>query len=213
MAGIGRTIRTALALVAVAAVAACASLVPDTAARLRNLDPRYDDLASLVVLFDLPQVVAPIPTRSVLRVSLRSVDGSRDVNAQLLRADMDMIGGMPPPGPGRGYFVFAFSERDKMNLRNAQAALLADPSGTASVTIEPVLCRLVEEINPEELTFSVSVALPGGPGLEPLIVNETLGNALRRTNGTLPSCSAVADSRPAAASSDPLAPFLQSQGF
>ena len=113
---------TALALAA-GLVAGCSSLSMPTAARLKTLDYLNDDIGSLVLAFDVPETLEPVPeaSRFSFVVSIPG-QGERKVDAVLAPGDAsDVAGTLPPPGNERTYYLFGFSDADKARLREAQA--------------------------------------------------------------------------------------------
>ena len=104
--------KTFAALAVLLALAACSSLPLGTANRLRSLDALNDDLASLLIAFDVPLSLEPIPDGSTLSFDITTpASGSRHIKAVLIETDADDLAGtLPPPSDERNYFLFGFSE-------------------------------------------------------------------------------------------------------
>jgi hypothetical protein len=164
-------------------VAGCSSLNLDTVNRLRTLDYLHDDIASLVLAFDLPRGVEPRADGSVLTFDVTTASaGERHLKAVLQRADVDEVAGMlPAPARERVYFLFGFSDKDKAALRSSQEWARALPSGSGGsikVSLSPAFCAIAP-VDPLTTNISVLIALPGETSLAPLISNQKLGEALK----------------------------------
>lgn len=170
--------RLIAALAVTAALAGCtaSSVNPTTAAKVSAIDYANDDVGSMLIAFDVPLTVEPVPNGSKMVFTL----GDKTFSATLARADLDEVAGtLPPPKTDRTYYLFGFSEADKSRIKTLQhdAAVLGGAS-TLAVGLSPSFCR-VEEIDPAKTRFSVLLALPGSGGkLEPLISNSTVEAAL-----------------------------------
>lgn len=187
--------RVLIILLLALGLAACASFGPslDTA-RPRTLDYMRDDLASLLVAFDLPRGLAPVPNASTLSLDVVIAgQGERHIKALLTEADADDVAGsLVPPGTGRAYYLFGFTEADKAAIREAQAWARSLPGGLAgnslSITLAPRLCAGAG-VDPSSSTISVLVALPGQSGLAPLIDRQRLADTTAAAGGgPLPAC-------------------------
>lgn len=176
-----RTTRFVVAAIAVAALAACSSLPLGTASKLRGLDYLNDDVASLLLAFDLPPSLEPVQGGSTLSFDITTPSGGeRHIKATLVAADADDLAGtLPPPTGDRNYYLFGFSEADRQVIREAQAwgKTLPPGSGALSISLAPGLCR-TETIDPARTTFSALVALPGINGLAPLLSSQPLSTIL-----------------------------------
>lgn len=172
----------ALALVAVVTLAACSTLSIDTAARLRALDLRNDDIADLVLALDVPVALVPEPDQSRVVLSATKSDGSViSTEIMLVRADaQDMAEHLPPPAQDRGYYLFGFAEADKQKLRDTQAEIRNAQARNPEVKLKLGFCVLTQ-INPDTTSFSAHVALPGADRLEPLISRESIAQLLAST--------------------------------
>lgn len=177
-------------------VAACSSLNMGTAERLRAVDYLNDDLAAMVLAFDLPLGVEPVPAASVLAFNITVPGhGERQLTLVLERGDIGAVAGaLPPPAAGRTYYLFGFSEGDRALLREAQAwARSAAAAGGQprhpSVTLTPRFCA-APGIDPDAEQVSVLVALPHSGAMAPLIDRQNLA-ALLLASGAgpdLPAC-------------------------
>ncbi|WP_421761208.1 lipoprotein [Devosia sp.] len=184
--------KTIIALLAVLTLAACSSIPIGTVARLRALDYLNDDLASLLVAFDVPLSLEPIPNASALNFDIATPSsGERHIRAMLAETDPgDLAGTLQPPADGRNYYLFGFSPADKAAIREAQAWAKTLPPGANTVTLSlsPDFCRTAQ-IDPAKVTVSVLVALPGTPNLAPLISNQPLKTLLATAPAKdIPSC-------------------------
>jgi hypothetical protein len=173
---IRRTTRIAV-IAATLALAACSSIPIGTAGKLRGLDYLNDDVASLLLAFDLPPALEPVPDGSTVSFDITTpASGERHIKATLVAADADDLAGtLPPPTGDRNYYLFGFSDTDKTAFREAQAWARTLPQGNnaLSVSLAPRLCR-TESIDPAKTTVSALIALPGATGLAPLLSNQPL---------------------------------------
>ena len=174
------------------ALVACSSIPLGTANRLRSLDALNDDLASLLIAFDVPLSLEPIPDGSTFSFDITTpASGARHVKAVLIETDAnDLAGTLPPPADARNYFLFGFSEADKVAIRDAQAWAKTLPPGAnaLSISLAPGFCRTAE-IDPASVIVSVLVALPGTIGLAPLIGGQPLKALLAAAPGKdVPPC-------------------------
>ncbi len=178
---IRRTIRIAVAGVALAALAACSSIPIGTASKLRGLDYLNDDVANLLLALDLPPSLEPVQGASTISFDITTPSsGERRNKATLIAADADDLAGtLPPPSGERNYYLFGFSDADKQAIREAQAWAKTLPAGNnaLSISLSPRLCR-TEPVDPAKTTISALVALPGAPGLAPLLSNQPLSSVL-----------------------------------
>lgn len=176
-----RTTRTAAAAIALAALAACSSIPIGTAAKLRGLDYLNDDVASLLLALDLPPSLEPVQGASTISFDITTPSsGERRIKATLVAADADELAGtLPPPSGERNYYLFGLSDPDKQAIREAQAWAKTLPGGSnaLSISLSPRLCR-TEPVDPAKTTISALVALPGAPGLAPLLSNQPLASVL-----------------------------------
>lgn len=164
-------------LVLILLLAACSSIPIGTGDKLRNLDYLSDDIASLLLAFDLPPSLEPTPTGSTLSFDIRTpASGEKHITATLIPADAgELASTLPPPMDERNYYLFGFSEADKAAIRAAQSWARTLPPGAnaLSISLSPSLCR-TEPIDPAKTTLSALIALPGESGLSPLLSNVPL---------------------------------------
>lgn len=176
-----RTTRIAAVALGLAALAACSSIPLGTAAKLRGLDYLNDDVASLLLAFDLPPSLEPVQGASTISFDITTpASGERHIKATLVAADAgDLAGTLPPPSGERNYYLFGFSDPDKQAIREAQAWARTLPAGNnaLSISLAPRLCR-TEPVDPAKTTVSALIALPGAPGLAPLLSNQPLSTVL-----------------------------------
>lgn len=93
----------------------------DTASKLRGLDYLSDDIASLLLAFDVPLTLEPIADGSVLASTSPPASGERHIKAVLTETDAsDLAGTLPPPADERTYYLFGFSDADKAAIREAR---------------------------------------------------------------------------------------------
>jgi hypothetical protein len=188
-------LRAVAAIVAAALLAGCSSLSMPTAAKLKALDYLNDDIASLVVAFDVPLTLEPVPNASGFSFDITIAGkGERKIAAVLTQADAgDVAGTLPPPGNDRTYYLFGFSSADKAKLREAQAwareiALTGVAPNTPVIGITPRFCR-TDRVDAAATRVSVLIALPGSAPLEPLVRDQSLAALLASTGGgELPAC-------------------------
>lgn len=188
-------LKAMLLLAAGGLVTACSSLSMPTAAKLRALDYLNDDIGSLVVAFDVPETLEPVPGASGFSFDVSIPGkGERHVVATLEPGDASEVAGtLPPPGAERTYYLFGFAEADKAKLRAAQAwarsvAETGVAPNTPVIAIAPRFCRS-DAIDLAATRVSVLIALPGSPALAPLVSNESLATLLASTGGgVLPQC-------------------------
>lgn len=159
---------------------ACSSIPIGGTSKLRGLDIASDDVASLLLAFDLPLSLQPSAGTSTLGIDIRSPAGERLIKAVLVRTDPgELAGTLPPPGENRIYHLFALAETDRQAIRDAQAWVrtMAPGSARLSVIVSPALCR-TEAIDPGRIRISALAALPGATGLAPLLDNVPLARAM-----------------------------------
>jgi hypothetical protein len=174
--------RRLIAGLALLGLAACSSLNLETANRLRTLDYVKDDVASLVLAFDLPRGLEPVEDGSILSFDVTTASGgNKHLDAVLARADADEIAGaLPPPAANRVYFLFGYSDKDKAALRDMQAWARALPPGSGGGIKFALATRFctIAPLDPSRANISVLIALPGQSSLAPLINNQKLADAL-----------------------------------
>lgn len=174
------------------ALLGCSSLPGPANGALRQLDYANDDLAAMLLVFDLPDGLEPLPRGMVVTFKVETpARGERQVRAVLAEADAEaVIGALPPPADRRSYYVFGFAPADQAALRAAQAwARSLTPAGNQfSVAMSPGFCRS-EPVDPEALRVSVLLVGPGATRLAPLAGNQPLKTMLAAAGqGDLPAC-------------------------
>ena len=172
-----RHVIAAFAVTALLAGCTASSVNTTTAAKVSAIDYANDDVGSMLIAFDVPLTLEPVPNGSTMVFNL----GERTFTAILARADLDEVAGtLPPPDADRTYYLFGFSEADKTRIKSMQhdAQVLSTATTSLTVGLSPSFCR-TGEIDPAKTKFSVLLALPGTGGkMESLIKNSTLKDAL-----------------------------------
>ncbi len=179
-------------LAALLAVAGCASLSLHTTSPLRPLDYLRDDIASLLLVLDLPASLEPLEHGAILDLDfVIPASGERHVRAVLLAADAsDLAGALPPPAEARSYYFLGFSAADKAAVQEALvwARALPQDNNAMALSLSPGLCR-TGEVDTARARISVLVALPGETGLAPLVADLTVDDMLAAASmGSLPTC-------------------------
>ncbi len=192
----GRFVRLGLVLAALAALSGCASLgVGSTtgnrpAAPAQVLDVLGDDVASAVVVLDLPDALEPLPGASIVAFKLTAPGSDiRPVAAQLVPADAEeAMAALPPPGADRTYYLFGFSPKDQQKLREAQSWGRGQPAGTVDIGIDllPALCA-TEALDQASTRFSV-LAVVRGTSLVPLMSGVSVADMVKARNRPLERC-------------------------
>jgi hypothetical protein len=185
-------LRFVVAGLGLAGLAACASFgISGSGQAIRSIDYTNDDVASLLIAFDLPETIEPMPEGPVLNFDVTAAGEKRTIRAVLVRSDAgELAGTLPPPGDKRVYYLFGFDEADQARIRETQAWAKAQPQGqggTLGITFEPRFCA-TEAIDPAKVQYSVLAALPGATALAPLAKDQPLAAALAATGTTLPIC-------------------------
>jgi hypothetical protein len=113
-----RTLIAALATAALLAGCSSVGLNPTTAARVQAIDYVNDDIGSVLIAFDIPLALEPVPDGSVMVFTL----GGRTLRTVLTRADLDdAVQALPPPKADRTYYLFGFSAADRASIKALQA--------------------------------------------------------------------------------------------
>ncbi|MBI4921197.1 MAG: hypothetical protein HY834_05570 [Devosia nanyangense] len=170
----------------------CSTVNLDTAAKLRALDYLRDDVASLLIAFDVPRGLAPIEDVSTLNFDVVVPgEGERHIKAALVRAEVDDVAAnLAAPGAGRAYHLFGFAKADQAAIRAAQSWAHGDTgaSSHATIALVPRFCKS-GALDPTQVTISVLVALPGQTQLAPLVDQQLLADVLAASGGSdLPAC-------------------------
>ena len=184
--------RNLLVLAAALLLSACSSFGPGSPTGGPALDPATNDMASLLVAFDLPRGLGPSPTAGQLfTFDVANGGPSEHLRLTLAPADADLAPGtLPPPAEGRAYYLFALKEADQLSIRAAQS--LAQQRGVTAngvkLGIVPKLCN-AGPVDANLLTISVFAVVPGRTGLLPFLKDETLAQLLTQPGSTqMPAC-------------------------
>ena len=154
--------RTILAAWTALVLTACSTVGVGPGPGGNTLDPLRDDIASMLIAFDLPRGLGPA-SGSLFTFDVANGGPAEHLRLTPLQADVDGLpAGLPPPGVDRAYYLFAFSETDKLAIRNAQLTAQARGATSQNVTIGmvPKLCT-AGPVDPNLVTVSVYAVLPG----------------------------------------------------
>lgn len=141
----------------------------------RHVDYTHDDVSKMIFAVDLPAGVQPLSsgTAALYEITTPSA-GGRHIHAELALADGGEIDTtLPPPAPGRAYYLFGFADRDKLSVTQAEQWLATLPSGQTpkiAFQVVPKVCTSAA-VDPATTTFTVTAVLPGGPPLQPIMAN------------------------------------------
>jgi hypothetical protein len=177
-------VRLISALVAALVLAACSTAGPGPGPASGNLDPLRDDVGQLLIAFDLPRGLGPAKG-SLFTFDVANGGPAEHLRLTPLQADVDGIpADLPPPGVDRAYYLFAFSETDKLAIRNAQLTAQARGATSQNVTIGmvPKLCT-AGQVDPNLVTVSVYAVLPGRSPL-PFLNRIVLAQLLQQPGST-----------------------------
>ena len=176
--------RTILAAWALLVLTACSTVGVGPGPGGNTLDPLRDDIASMLIAFDLPRGLGPA------KGSLFTFDAANGGPAEHLRltplqADVDTYpANLPPPSVDRAYYLFAFSEIDRQAIRNAQLSAQQRGATAQNVTLGmiPKLCT-AGTVDPNLVTVSVFAILPGRAPL-PFLNRQLLSQLLQQPGST-----------------------------
>ena len=184
------TVRLLAFAVAALVLAACSTVGVPSGPASRGLDPLHDDVASLVVAFDLPAGLGPAKG-SLFTFDVGNGGPQEHLRLLLVLADLDAVpSALPPPGQGRAYYLFSFAEPDKAAIRAAQAAANARAVSADGVRLGviPKLCSS-GALDPNQVTVSVLAALPNQNGLARFVDHQLLAQLLQQPGSTqMPAC-------------------------
>jgi hypothetical protein len=165
-------------------LSACATVGPGPGPANAALDPLRDDVGSLLIAFDLPRGLGPAPG-SLFTFDVANGGPAEHLRLTPLQADVDGIpANLPPPGVDRAYYLFAFSETDKLAIRNAQLTAQARGAAAQNVTIGmiPKLCT-AGAVDANLVTVSVLAVLPGRSPI-PFLNRTVLAQLLQQPGST-----------------------------
>ena len=175
--------------VVVLLLAACSTVGIPTGPGNAVLDPLRDDVASMLIAFDLPRGLGPAKG-SLFTFDVANGGPGEHLRLTPLQADLDEVpASLPPPGVDRAYYLFAFTETDKFAIRQAQAAALSRGVTAKNVTLGmvPKLCT-AGTVDPNLVTVSVLAVLPGR-GAMPFLNRQLLAVLLQQPGSTqMPPC-------------------------
>lgn len=164
-------------------LAACSTVGPGPAPS-SALDPLRDDVASLLIAFDLPRGLGPAKG-SLFTFDVANGGPAEHLRLTPLQAEIDGLPpNLPPPGVDRAYYMFAFSAADKQTIRNAQLTAQARGANSQNVTVGfiPKLCT-AGTVDPNLVTVSVYAVLPGRSPL-PFLNRTVLAQLLQQPGST-----------------------------
>lgn len=167
-------------------LAACSSLGVTGPGANGTLDPVHDDVASVLIVFDLPRGLGPATSGQLFTFDVANGGPSEHIRATLVPADLDELAQrLPAPDDGRQYYLFQISEQSKGQIRAAQAAAANRGITAASIQlgIVPHLCS-AGPVDQNALTVSIFATLPGRTGLLPFMNHETLAAVLQQPGST-----------------------------
>ncbi|HVX73478.1 MAG: hypothetical protein ACTHKD_05630 [Devosia sp.] len=168
-------------------LAACSTVGINTASNGRSLDPLRDDVASLLIAFDLPRGLGPNNAAGQLFTFDVANGGPQEhLRLSLVPADADQVAGnLPPPGDGRAYYLYNIAENDKPAIRAAQQAAQARGISASSIQIGvvPHLCG-AGQVDKNLLTVSIYGAIPGQTRLMPFMNQMPLAAVLQQPGST-----------------------------
>ena len=177
-------LRLISALVTAVVLAACSTAGPGPGPASGSLDPLRDDVGQLLIAFDLPRGLGPAKG-SLFTFDVANGGPTEHLRLTPLQADVDGIPtNLPPPGVDRAYYLFAFSETDKLAIRNAQLTAQARGATSQNVTVGfvPKLCT-AGQVDPNLVTVSVYAVLPGRSPL-PFLNRIVLAQLLQQPGST-----------------------------
>ncbi|RYE08951.1 MAG: hypothetical protein EOP22_11525 [Hyphomicrobiales bacterium] len=149
-----------------------------------KLDLVRDDIASMLVAFDLPRGLAPAKG-SLFTYDVANGGPAEHLRLTPLQADIyDFPRELPPPAADRQYYLFAFTEIDKQAIRNAQLSAQQRGATATNVTVGmvPKLCT-AGTVDPNYTTVSVYAVLPGR-GAIPFLDGQLLSVLLQQPGST-----------------------------
>ena len=156
--------RRLIAIALTLCLAACSTVGINTVNNGRALDPVHDDVASLLIAFDLPRGLGPNnATGQLFTFDVAQGGPQEHLRSTLIPADADQVAGnLPPPQEGRAYYLYSIDPQAQPAIRSAQAAAQARGISAASIQIGvvPHLCG-APGIDRTMLDVSIYAVLPG----------------------------------------------------
>lgn len=149
-----------------------------------KLDLLRDDIASTLIAFDLPRGIGPAKG-SLFTFDVANGGPNEHLRLVPVQADIDQVpANLPPPSPDRAYYLFAFTETDKLAIRSAQMSAQQRGATAANVTVGmvPKLCT-AGVVDPNYVTVSVYAVLPGR-GAMPFLDKTALSVLLQQPGST-----------------------------
>jgi hypothetical protein len=176
---------TAIALTLL--LAACSTVGLNVGNTNRSLDPLHDDVASLLIAFDLPRGLGPNDKAGQLFTFDVAQGGPQEhLRSTLVPADVDQAAGaLPPPAEGRQYYLYTINENDKPAIRAAQQGAAARNLSASSIQIGvvPHLCG-AGEVDKNALTVSIYAVIPGQTRMMPFMNQVPLATVLQQPGST-----------------------------
>lgn len=153
------------------------------------INPLLDDIATLVITFDLPRGLGPTMD-SLFAIDIVTGGPLQQLALRPVPADVDALPvGLPPPGDNRAYYFFVFTPEDMQRIRDAQISAQLNNATEESMTLRffPRLCTA--GVIDGRMTVSVLAVLPGRNGRY-FIKNVKLAELLKQTGGSMeiPAC-------------------------
>jgi hypothetical protein len=176
--------RLILAAATALVLAACSTVGPGPGPGGNALDPLRDDIASMLIAFDLPRGLGPAKG-SLFTFDAANGGPNEHLRLVPLQADIDAFPpNLPPPGVDRQYYLFALSETDRLAIRSAQASAQQRGATAKNVTLGmiPKLCT-AGTVDPNLVTVSVFAVLPGRAPL-PFLNRILLSQLLQQPGST-----------------------------
>ena len=179
--------RRLIAIALTLCLAACSTVGLNTANNGRALDPINDDVASLLIAFDLPRGLGPNNVAGQLFTFDVAQGGPQEhLRSNLVPADADQVpGSLPPPQEGRAYYLYTVNEQNKPAIRAAQEAARARGVAASAIQIGvvPHLCG-APGIDRTMLTVSILAVIPGQTRPMPFMSNVPLTTVLQQPGST-----------------------------
>ncbi len=158
----------------------------------RTLNALTDDIGSIVVAFDLPRGLGPVPTTQLFTFDAANGGPNEHLRLTMVQADdADQMGNaLPPPADGHAYYFFALNPNDRPRLQAAQ--LSAQARGLAPQNIQlgivPKLCTS-GAVDPNVLQVTVLGGIPGQTRMTPFLDHVLLAQVNQLPGSTqMPAC-------------------------